>query len=552
MANMSIERSPIMSGLSLYEVFRNNVVKNPNKTALIFLGKRFSYFHLAQIIDQVAGSLNHYGIIKGDRVMIYLPHTPQWVIIWIALQRIGAVAIPFTTFYGPQEIKYIANDTGSRMLFCIDTNVNFAIRALSETPLEKIVVCNMMDLMPYWKTFLGKVYHKIPEGKFIKDDNVIPFKDLLKDKATTLPPIDVDDKDFAEILYTGGTTGEPKGVPITHIALKEAFIEMRQMWEGVIPLEEDIVIQGAPLFHILGQTAGFASLFNGDTLVLLPRYNIDAVLDHIQTYKIKTIFGTPTAYRMILDHPRFEFYNLKSLKYCGCGGDALPDDTARRWRKKVGVPISLGYGITEAAGAVSMAPPDKPHPAGTCGKALPSKRLRLIDPEMIDLSPVRNQGELLVSSENMITSYWNKPEETAERFIKLDEKLWYKTGDIIHIDEDGWLFFVDRNVDLIKHKGYRVSASRVEKMLQEHHAVLNCCVVGVPDEKVGERIKAFVTVKTDIKGVGADELIQFCRKNLAPYEVPQYIEFRDVLPKSKVGKLLKRELRDDERRKMES
>lgn len=543
-----------MVGISLYKVFQKVATDLPTKTALIFLGKKYSYRELSELVDTVAISLYHQGVRKSDKVILYLPHIPQWIIIWIALQRLSAVAVPFTTFYGPEEIKYIANDTGAKLLVCIDTNLNFAVKALEETPVEKIIVCNIMDLLPSWKKILGRIYNKIPEGKYKKDNHLIGFKSLLsrKRKVATLPQEDFNHNQLAEILYTGGTTGEPKGVPITHQSLYEAFKEIREVRSGIIPYGEDIVLQGAPLFHILGQTVGLAALFTGDTLVLLPRYNIDAVLSHIETYRITTIFGTPTAYLLILEHPRFPFYNLNSLKYCGCGGDVLPNDTARRWKKVVGMPISTGYGITEVANAVSMTPPDQPHPEGTCGRALPSKILKLIDPDMENITAVKGQGELLVASESMVTGYWNKPGETADRFIEFDGQLWYRTGDIIHIDDDGWLFFVDRNVDLIKHRGYRVSASRIEKVLQEHYAVVNSCVVGVSDEKVGERIKAFVTVKKDIKGVGAEELIQFCRQKLIAYEVPQYIEFRDVLPKSKVGKLLKRELRDDERRKMEA
>lgn len=542
----------MMPGLSLFDVFQNTVKKHLNKTALIFLGKHFSYAQLFQLSECLAESLYRSGVRKKDKVLLYLPHTPQWLIIWLALQRIGAVAVPFTTFYGPKEIEYIANDTNARIIFCIDTNVNFVIKSLEETPVEKIIVCNIMDHLPSWKKIIGKIYDKIPEGKYKQSENVISYKSFIKKRFPDLPALKIDEEEFAEILYTGGTTGEPKGVPISHVVLRESFREIRETSEHLIPQGEDVVIQGAPLFHILGQVVGIGALFSGDTLVLLPRYNFDAVLEHIQRYKVKTLFGTPTAFRLILDHPRFKYYDLSSLQYCPAGGDALPGETGKNWLDEVGVPICVGYGITEVGGAVSLTPPGKPFPEGTCGKYLASKELKLIDPENdhLTLSPL--QGELLVSSANMIEGYWNKPEETASRFIKLDNKLWYRTGDIVRIDKEGWLFFIDRNVDLIKHKGYRISASRVEKVLQDHYAVVACCVVGVPDQKVGERVKAFVTARSDIKGVNAGELIQWCRKSLTAYEVPQYIEFRDVLPKSKVGKLLKRELRDDERRRMES
>jgi len=541
-----------MANQSLYDVFKKTAHKYPDKTAFIFLGKRFSYNGLLNLTEQLAKSLYHLGVREKDKVMMYLPHTPQWLVIWLALQRIGAVAVPFTTFYGPSEIRYIANDTGARVLFCIDTNVNFVIKSLADTPVEKVVVSNVMDLLPGWKKVIGKMYNKIPEGKYELSDNMITLKRLLKDQVSDIPAIDINEEDYAEILYTGGTTGEPKGVPISHVVLRESFKEIRDTSENLIPRGEDIVIQGAPLFHILGQVAGLGALFSGDTLVLLPRYNLDAVLEHIQRYKVKTLFGTPTAFRMIVEHPRFDHYDLSSLQYCPAGGDTLPYETGRKWKEKVGLPICVGYGITEVGGAVSLTPPDQTFPEGTCGKIMLSKIPKLVDVSLQELSSQDEQGELLVSSDNMVTGYWNKPEETESRFINMEGRLWYRTGDIVKIDQEGWIFFVDRSVDLIKHKGYRISASRVEGVLQEHYAVMACCVVGVPDENVGERIKAFVTVRTDIKGVSAGDLIQWCKKQLTAYEVPQYIEFRDVLPKSKVGKLLKRELRDDERRKMET
>jgi len=255
---------------------------------------------------------------------------------------------------------------------------------------------------------------------------------------------------------------------------------------------------------------------------------------------------------MILEHGRLDYYDLSSLKYCFCGGDVLPQEVAERWLRRFGNPLYQGYGTTETCGRVSLTPMGEKAPAGSAGRVTPLQKVKLVDPDTLEPVPPGEPGELLVSSEHMVRGYWNKPEETAACFIEREGRLWYRTRDIVRIDEEGWLFYLDRSVDTIKHKGYRVAASEVEAVLQEHPAVIAACVVGVSDERVGERIKAFVVLKENIKGVSAYELIRWCRERLAPYKVPQYIEFRDMLPKSKVGKVLRRELRAEERKKLEN
>lgn len=536
---------------TIYESFKHTVDRFKYKTALIFLGRKMSYGQLEELVEQIGQALYDLGIRKGDRVMVYLPHVPQWVTLWLAVQRIGAVAVPVTHFYGHLEVKYIASDSGAETIFCMDTNFGYVSRVFSETSLKKIIVCSMTDHLPFYKTLIGNIYNKIPGGSF-GGDNVITYKELLKagKSAPPLPQIKVEGKDIAEMLYTGGTTGFPKGVPISQKLFLEAIYEQRSIGEGLVPRGEDIVIQGAPLYHILGQAVGFGALFSGDTVILLPKMNLDAIFDHIQRFKAKTFFGTPTLYRMVLEHDRVDLYNLNSLVYNFSGGDVLPKEVARRWHKKFNKKIYVGYGATETCGGVALIPTElDDFPEETAGKIVSFQKVLVVDPETMEEKLPGEVGELLVSSENMVRGYWNKPEETANSFVELQGRLWYRTGDMVRVNEEGWLFFADRSADIIKHKGYRVAASKVESALQEHSAVISTCVIGVPDEKVGERIKAFVVLKEDVKGVTSYELIKWCRDRLSSYEVPQYIEFRDMLPKSKVGKLLRRELRSEERRK---
>lgn len=536
---------------SIYHLFESKAKQVPTKTSLVYLGKEYSFAELLDTIDRVAGALAHLGLKKGDRAILYLPNCPQWFIAWFALQKLGAVAVPITPYYGPGDLEYIANDSGAETIFCLDTNFGYVTRILAETRLRRVIVTTMVDVLPLWKRVLGKALNKVPEGTIHLDENTLRFGRLLQQRGESCVRCEPSAGDeLADILYTGGTTGEPKGVPISYGSFLAAVHEQRRNSQALIPLGQDVVIQGAPLYHILGQVIGVGALLNGEQLILLPRLNLDAMFDHIQRYRATTFFGVPGIYRMILDHDRVDQYDLSSLKYCFSGGDVLPGEVARRWERKFDQAIYQGYGTTETCGGISLTPVGQPFPAGTVGKIARHQQVMIVNPDSLEPMPAGEPGEVLVSSQHMVGAYWNKPAETARFFVQRNGRLWYRTGDIARLDAEGWLFYQDRSVDVIKHKGYRIAASRLEAVLQEHPAVIASCVVGIPDSNVGERIKAFVVLNKDVKGVTAYDLISWCRERLAPYEAPHYIEFRDMLPKSKVGKLLRRELRAEEQRKM--
>jgi len=297
---------------------------------------------------------------------------------------------------------------------------------------------------------------------------------------------------------------------------------------------------------------GMGSLcISGDTLVLLPRMELDGLMVSIERYRARSITGVPALYRMVLDHDRLDSYDLRSLTYCFIGGDVLPLEVIRRWKERFGIPLYQAYGTTETIGGVSLTYPNRDFPPRSMGQVLPNRIIRIVEPETLEEVSSGTPGEILVNSDPMVTEYWNKPEETKEAFVELDGRLWYRTADIVSMDENGYLYFTDRTVDTIKHKGYRVSASEIETVLQEHSAVIGSCVVGVPDPKIGSRIKAYVVLKEDIKGITGYDLIRWCREKLVSYKVPHYIEFRDMLPKSKVGKLLRREVRSEEKKRLE-
>ncbi len=532
---------------SYYEAFLTTAGRAPDHTALIFLGSGISYSRLLNYVERMAGGLNGIGVRKGERAIMYLSNGPQWIITWLALLRLNAVPIPVTPIYTAADLTYIANDSGAETIIGMDTNFGYLKSVFPETPLKRAVITTLDELLPWWKRLFGRAFNRIPRGKFTLDENIFRFKHLLKE--VPLPAHEADPESLAVMLYTGGTTGRPKGVPISNALFLHRVGVIREVRETLIPKGEDIVIQGVPLFHIFGMMLGGGSLLFGDTMVVYPSVNLDAILDHIQKYKIKTLFGVPALYRMILDHERVDLYDLKSIQYILSAGDVLPHDTEQRWQRRFGTSIIQGYGATETGAAVSVGEPGEGNIRGSAGKIMPFQNVSVVDPDTLAPVGTDKPGELLVSSANMITGYWNNPGETARCFVEIDGGLWYRTGDIVRIDEQDRLFFLDRTSDMIKHKGYRIAASEIDAVLMDHPTVTSSCVVGIPDEKVGERIKAFVVLKEDVRGATAYDLIRWCRKRLPSYKVPQYIEFRDMLPKSKVGKLLRREMRDEELRK---
>ena len=534
----------------VWDVFEETVETKPHKNSLIYLGVEYSYSELHDLCERLASFLSAMGVKKGERVIIYLPHCPQWVIAWFSLQRIGAVAVPVTHFYGSHDLEYIAKDSEAKTIFCCEANFQNVEPLKNAGLFENVIFSNTAEHLPMWKEVVNEVVLKA--RKFGNPEGVIMFDELLK-KGKEIPKVEVDPDDLAEILYTSGTTGLPKGVPFTHDVFVSCTKIERETVAKVVPKGKAIILQGSPLYHILGQAQGLSGLLYGDTLVILPRMDIEDVLAHIERYKITNIFGTPTFYRMILEHPKIDQYDLSSLQWCYSGGDYLPPVLIERWRERTGKYIYQGLGATEACGGITMTPGDEEIPEGSLGRVLPHWKAKLVDPDTMEEVSIPGQGELLISSDHMIKGYWNKPEETSKSFIKIGDRLWYKTGDIVKIDENGWVFFLDRSGDIIKHKGYRVVPSKVERVLNEHPSVTAACVIGIPDPEVGEKIKALVVLKKEVTAPpSTQEIIEWCSKKLAPYEVPHFIEFRESLPTSPSGKILRRKVRLEEREKVKS
>ena len=538
----------------IFSTFEAVARKKGNRTAIIYLGTKYSYLKLQDLAERFAAALADMGLRKGQRIIIYLPNSIQWVVVWLGIQRAGGVCVPITPIYTPYDLKYIANDSEAEAIVCADTNFGYVRSVLPETGLKNIIVTRMADLLPWWKRFFGYLFDVIPRGKIAYHKDTYSLRKLLSlygNGNKEMPRPVEEGSPVVEILYTGGTTKYPKGVPINQTLFLTCAEENIRLSEPLFPADENIIMGNAPLFHILGQTCGLGTLLVGGTLMLQPKVNLDATMESIERFKAKTMIGVPTLYRMILEHDRLDHYDLSSVEYWYSAGDVLPVEVGRRWYEKFHKVIYQGYGATETCGGVSMCPVEIDNPPGSVGTIVASKTVKIVDAETLDPVASGEPGELLVSSEHMVTRYINKPEETLESFIELEGQKWYRTADIMSMDEEGNLYFVDRTVDTIKHKGYRISASEIEAVLQEHTAIIASCVVGVEDPRVGERIKAFVVLKEDIKGITGYDLIKWCRGRLVSYKIPQYIEFRDMLPKSKVGKLLRREIRSEEERKAE-
>ncbi len=523
----------------------------PEKTAVVYLGERFSFSRLQNLSERFGGALVDLGVGKGDKVMIYISNCVQWIIAFLGIQKIGAAIVPVSPIYTSHELEYMITDSGAETVICLDTNFCYASEVLATTGLKQIIVTNLADLLPPWKRYLGVLFDKIPNGKVSPGKGIYSFKKLLT-HAPLKARVELDPwKDLSYILYTGGTTGFPKGVPGNHIGMVSYVNDVTDDVAGDFLLEGgDVYIAVNPLFHIMALGLFMAvGLNKGNTTALMPMPQVDAILETVQRHRVRWFLGVPALYRMILENDRLDQYDLSSLRYCYCGGDVLPLEVFNRWQERFGIPIYQVYGSTEAGHVTYSRINENPKPT-TLGLPLKSRECIVVDPETLEPVPVGEIGELLVTSPYTMKEYWNKADETRLSYVDIDGKIFYRMSDFVKQDPDGELVYVERSADIIKHKAFRISASEIEAVLQDHPTVIGACVVGVPDPKVGERVKAIVVLKTDAKGVGGAELLQWCRDRLASYKVPGYIEFRDMLPKSKVGKLLRREIRDEERRRI--
>ncbi|MBM4278720.1 MAG: long-chain fatty acid--CoA ligase [Deltaproteobacteria bacterium] len=537
--------------LSVPDLFDQMAEKFASKTALIFYGKKISYAKLKEEVDRFATALSALGVSRGDTVALYLLNCPQYVIAYFASLKVGAKITPISPVYTSHEIKHQLQDSDSTTMICQDILYDNVEKA--GVNLKNVILTNIAEYLPTLKKILGKsafgkVYGDlhVPTPKFIKEAGLIQFQDLLKKYPPQPPKVTIDPgKDIAALPYTGGTTGLPKAAILTHGNMVALQAQVRVFWpffeEG-----NELVIAFLPFFHIYGQVVVMlGSICQGFTMVLFTTPDIDDILSAMERYQASAFYGVPTLYEYLKEYEKTDRVNWKRLKLIACGADTLHESTIEAWERRTGTKIFEGYGMTETT-AISHGSPIHRPKKGSFGVPLPGMKAAIIEHEGMNFVPPGEVGELILCGPNIMQGYWKREEGTKEALIDIDGEKWLRTGDLVSMDEEGYFHFFDRKRDLIKYKGYSVFARHVEEVLYKHPQIKAAGVVGVPDPKVGQIIKAYVVLESEARGkISEEEIMNFCKENLAHYKVPKIIEFRGELPKTDVGKVSRRELREE-------
>ncbi|MFP3910611.1 MAG: AMP-binding protein [Desulfobacteraceae bacterium] len=538
--------------IAVPEAFDQMADKYGAKTALVFYGKKISYQELRELTDRFAAALAALGVRKGDTVAMYLLNCPQYVIAYFGALKAGAKVTPISPVYTSKEVRHQIDDSEAKIMVCED--ILYDNVAKTGAHLDHVILTSIGDYLPrlkrmFAKSRLAKAYGSgmvVPTPEEIKQAGLYLFQDLIRQYPPDPPPITLDpETDIAALPYTGGTTGLPKAAILTHYNMIALQKQITAFW----PLFEEgkeAVIAFLPFYHIYGQVVVMLSgLIQGSTIVLLTTPDMDDILSAMQRYNISAFYGVPTLFEYLKEYEKTDQVNWRALKLLACGADTLHESTTRQWEKRTGTEILEGYGMTETTAVSHSTPYDRPK-SGSFGVPLPSVEAAIIEVEGTDYVPVGEVGELILHGPNIMQGYWRRPEGTREAFIEINGKKWLRTGDIVRMDEEGYFHFFDRKRDLIKYKGYSVFARHVEEVLYQHPQIKAAGVVGVPDPKFGQLIKAYVVLQSEARGrVSEEEIAEFCRQNLAHYKVPKIIEFRGELPKTDVGKVSRRELREE-------
>jgi len=513
-----------------------------NRTAIIYFGHKISYKELNEFADSFAMALQSLGVAKGDRVAIQLPNIPQYIIAFYAALKIGAIVVQTNPMYTEWELERMLNDSGARTIITL-RHLYPKVRALKEkTGLQEIIVARIRDFLPSVKKMLYPL-KQLLEGdqvKVGKDAYTYEFKDLLKrhlgekPEATQIKPAE----DIALLQYTGGTTGIPKGAMLTHKNLLANTIQTRSWFTKAVEGEE-ICLSVLPFFHVYGMTVCMnLPIYMAATMILLPRFEIDEILETINHYHPTLFPGVPTMYVAINNHPQVKRYDIRSIRECISGSAPLPLEVKRRFEELTGGKLVEGYGLSEASPVTHCNPLYGLQKEGSIGIPFPDTDSKIVDLETGKDLGINEVGELAVSGPQVMKGYWRNPEETA----KVLKDNWLYTGDIAKMDEQGYFYIVDRKKDMIISGGLKIYPREVEEILYQHPKVREAAVVGIPDEYWGESVKAFIVPKAG-KKPSAEEIIAFCAEKLSKFKVPKVVEFKEELPKTMVGKVLRRELK---------
>lgn len=542
----NVPKNLIYPRKTVLELFEERAKEAPDRPAVIFFGRRLSYGQLIGYVDRVAAGLKDLGLDPGERLALLLPNCPQYVISFLAAIKAGLTVVPLNPLSTERELEFIVRDAGIKAAVALDllaARVQKVRERLSadgfSSLLSRVFYAAIPEFLPFPLNRLYPLRQPLsPEARSALRHGLF-FGRLLSTQARPLVPAPVDyEKDLAVLIYTGGTTGKPKGVMLSHRAL---VVNASQVvaWGQMVPA--DRVLAVLPLFHGFGMSVGMnAPLITGAASVLVPRYNAGDLLQVIHRQRPTLFAGVPTMYIGMINHPDLKRYDLSSLRGCFAGAAALPAEVKRRWEELTGGRLLEGYGLTEAVTAKSANPYRGLNKTGSIGLPFPDTVMEIVDIETGEkvLKP-GEIGEIRLKSPDLMLGYWNRPEETAAAL----RGGWLYTGDLGKMDEDGYFYIVERKKDLIITGGFNVYPREVEDVLYLHPAVKEASVIGVPDEYRGEAVKAFVVLREGMTATEA-EIMAFCREHLTPYKVPRQVEFVPDLPKSAIGKVLRRALRE--------
>lgn len=535
---------------SLQQLLKNTAEKYPNKIAIHFNGKELSYKELYESALKFAGYLQKIGIQKGDRVAIMLPNTPQSVISFYGVMMAGGIVVQTNPMYTERELAFQMKDSGAKAIVALDILFPRIKKIQGETELEHVIITAIKDYLPFPKNLVYPFIQKKQYGYSVKVEhkgNDHLFTEIMKHPALQEPIMNINfEEDLAILQYTGGTTGFPKGVMLTHKNLI-ANTKMCQAWLYKCREGEEIVLGALPFFHVYGMTTVMIlSVLQASKMVLIPKPDPEVLLKTIQSQRPTMFPGAPTMYIGMLNHPELSKYDLSSIDSCISGSAPLPVEVQEQFERLTGGKLVEGYGLTESS-PVTHANLlwDGERVKGSIGLPWPDTLAEIRSVETGEPLPVGEIGELVVKGPQVMKGYWNRPEETQEVL----KDGWLHTGDMGYMDEEGYFYIVDRKKDMIIASGYNIYPREIEEVLYEHPAVKEVVVAGVPDPYRGETVKAYIVLKEGTT-VTEDELNKFARKNLAAYKVPRKYEFRDELPKTTVGKILRRQLVEEEKRKL--
>ncbi|MGA2973588.1 MAG: long-chain fatty acid--CoA ligase [Candidatus Bathyarchaeia archaeon] len=517
--------------IPLGEILRGLAAKSQERPAVYFSDREITYRELDKLADRFGAALQDVGIRKGDRVAIYLPNLPQFVFAYYGALRVGAIVVTASPLYKERELAHILTDSGAKVLLCLDKLYPYVDSVKEKTQLSQVFTTSASDYLPN---------HPTPS----------PPSDA-KDLCTCLAgynshpkTVQIDPrKDLALLQYTGGTTGVPKGAMLTHYNLVVNAVQFSS-WLGMT-MGAEVHLSVLPFFHIYGMTVAMnVPVYTSSAMILIPDgRDIAAILQAVDTYKPTFFCGVPAMYIALINQPDIRQHDLRSIRVCVSGASPLPVRVQREFEALTGGRLVEGYGLTETSPVTHVNPLDEPgkNRSGSIGIPISDTEAKIVDLDTgVNEPPPGTVGELVIRGPQVMTGYWNNPGETKMAI----RDGWFYTGDIAVMDSDGYFRLVDRKKDMINVSGLKVWPREVEDVLYEHPAVKEATAVAVIDQTSGEAVKAFVVLKEEFKGkIAADTLITFCKDKIADYKAPKVVEFRDALPKSSVGKILRRELR---------